>query len=267
MDIRDRGLVRAETGRHNVATEGLTAAGHGVTMRGQDRQSADNAASRGLQRRGQDLVNARATEATAAGGRAPAGYRWTADGNLEPIPGGPAAGQNKPLTEVQGNATAFGMRMKDASQTIRELEESRAVDPSGLNVAMAGGQGLLATPLNAAAGAMNPKAQVYKQAQKNWITANLRKESGAAIPVPEMEAEIVKWFPVMGDRPEVIASKAAAREVAERAMSVQAGPGAKNIIDDGARGKPPAPRRGQVVDGYLFNGGDPADKANWRKVH
>jgi hypothetical protein len=97
---------------------------------------------------------------------------------------------------------------------------------------MAGGRGILGTPMNAAAGAMNPKAQVYKQAQKNWITANLRKESGAAIPVPEMEAEIVKWFPVMGDKPEVIASKAAAREVAERAMSVQAGPGAKNIANE-----------------------------------
>jgi hypothetical protein len=30
---------------------------------------------------------------------------------------------------------------------------------------------------------------------------------------------------------------------------------------------PAPPKRGQVVDGWLFNGGDPADKANWRKVH
>jgi hypothetical protein len=46
-------------------------------------------ANNALTRRGQDLVNERAREANGAG-KAPAGYRFKADGSLEAIPGGPA---------------------------------------------------------------------------------------------------------------------------------------------------------------------------------
>ncbi|QJW84369.1 hypothetical protein HK414_13030 [Ramlibacter terrae] len=69
----------------------------------------------------------------------------------------------------------------------------------------------------------------YRQAQDNWITANLRKESGAAIPVPELEAERAKWFPLAGEGDETIRQKAAARVVAEEAMQVQMGPGRKQM--------------------------------------
>lgn len=52
-------------------------------------QSPDSVASNATTRRGQDMVDARAREANQAG-KAPAGYRYTPDGNLEAIPGGPA---------------------------------------------------------------------------------------------------------------------------------------------------------------------------------
>ena len=40
-------------------------------------------------RRGQDMTNTRAREEIAAGGKPPPGYRWTPDGTLAAIPGGP----------------------------------------------------------------------------------------------------------------------------------------------------------------------------------
>lgn len=273
--IEQQGLAaqRAETGRHNLATEGHQAATLQETGRhnrvregqlGQANRIAGDAAAAAMTGQPQEImVNGVPTLAIydrRSGTFFDANTRQPIKEGLGPKMEG------KPLTEVQGNATAFGIRMKDATDTIKRLEASGAVDPSGLNVAMAGGRGPLGTPLNAAAGLMNPQAQVYKQAQKNWVTANLRKESGAAIPPAEMEAEIVKWFPVPGDRADVIASKAAAREVAERAMAVQAGPGGRSIASDPGGNRPAPPRKGQVIDGYLFNGGDPAAKSNWRKV-
>ncbi len=65
--------------------------------------------------------------------------------------------------------------------------------------------------------------QQYEQAQRNWITANLRKESGANIPDPELRNEIKKWFPVVGDSEAVIEQKRKARKVAEESMRKNAG--------------------------------------------
>lgn len=71
--------------------------------------------------------------------------------------------------------------------------------------------------------------QQYRQAQENWVTANLRAESGAAIGVDEMEKEIKKYFPQVDDKPPVIKQKADARKSAELAMEVRGGPALKAI--------------------------------------
>jgi hypothetical protein len=168
-----------------------------------------------------------ATEAraatSAAAGRAPAGYRYKPDGvTLEIIPGGPAE-KDKALTEVQGKATAFAMRQEDSAKIIDQLERKKDFDPAAITTQWAGQSGAKAG-LNYIASA---DSQKYAQAKRNWVTANLRLESGAAIPEPELEQEYRKWFPVIGDGAEVIAQKAASRKVAEQAMRVQAGPGLK----------------------------------------
>ncbi|MES2939205.1 MAG: hypothetical protein V4864_16080 [Pseudomonadota bacterium] len=142
------------------------------------------------------------------------------------------------LTEVQANATQFATRMRDASGVIGGFEKNGA--PWASTVARAGYDpqfpnwipgGQVAS--GAARGLNNATvpedAQKYYQAQTNWVSANLRKESGAAIGKDEMAQEIRKWFPQPGDGAEVIAQKTAARKVAEEGMLVQAGPGAKQV--------------------------------------
>ena len=62
------------------------------------------------------------------------------------------------------------------------------------------------------------KFQNAKQAMENWVTANLRKESGAAIPPEEVAREYKKWFPSIGDKPSTIRQKAQARKIAEDNM-------------------------------------------------
>jgi hypothetical protein len=56
--------------------------------------------------------------------------------------------------------------------------------------------------------------QLFDQAKRNFITANLRKESGAAIGKEEYSNEEKKYFPQPGDSKEVIAQKSRAREQA-----------------------------------------------------
>jgi hypothetical protein len=71
--------------------------------------------------------------------------------------------------------------------------------------------------------------QQYRQAQENWVTANLRAESGAVIGTDEMEKEIKKYFPQVDDKPEVIKQKVDARKSAELSMEVRGGPALKVI--------------------------------------
>lgn len=71
--------------------------------------------------------------------------------------------------------------------------------------------------------------QQYRQAQENWVTANLRPESGAVIGAEEMEKEITKYFPQASDSAETIAQKQRARRDTELAMTVRAGPAYKQV--------------------------------------
>lgn len=58
----------------------------------------------------------------------------------------------------------------------------------------------------------------YHQAMQNWVTANLRKESGAAIPEIEMQREIEKYFPMPGNSAQVVAQKERSRRQAYVSM-------------------------------------------------
>lgn len=71
--------------------------------------------------------------------------------------------------------------------------------------------------------------QVYEQAMRDWVTANLRQESGAAIPESELESEYKKFFPQIGDKPETIRQKAEARRITEDTMRKKAGKAMKRL--------------------------------------
>ena len=128
---------------------------------------------------------------------------------------------DKPLTESQGKATNFAARMTESDALVKKFENS-GISGNAFSTLAA------ASPLTN--WAASEEGQMYRQAQENFVTANLRQESGAAIPKDEMNKEIRKYFPVVGDQPGVIAQKARAREIATKGMLVQAGPGAKSIM-------------------------------------
>jgi hypothetical protein len=69
--------------------------------------------------------------------------------------------------------------------------------------------------------------QKFEQAKRDFINAQLRRESGAAISPTEFESADKQYFPVPGDRPEVIEQKAANRRAAVEAMGREGGPSYK----------------------------------------
>jgi hypothetical protein len=154
----------------------------------------------------------------------------------------------KPLTESQGNATAYGMRMAEANKILTDLEKKGVTNTGILRSAIGGTVGLtpfigdklqeatnaLINPLPTFLGGPSAQQQQVDQARRNFITAVLRKESGAAIGASEFANEEKKYFPQTGDTDTVIKQKQDARELAIKAMGIQAGPqGARNIAPQG----------------------------------
>jgi hypothetical protein len=149
----------------------------------------------------------------------------------------------KPLTETQSNATAFGMRMLESNQILNALEDKGVTDTGIFRSAVSGTVGLAPfigekleektseamNVLPSFLGGPSAEQQQVDQARRNFVTANLRKESGAAISPAEFETEEKKYFPQVGDAPPVIKQKRDARELAIRAMNIQSGNNIPNI--------------------------------------
>ena len=150
------------------------------------------------------------------------------------------------VTEDQSKAAGFALRMNQATQ----LFNNPVIDPNTNKPLVVNGKQVtledaFGTPSRTQAilraipsagittGVANmfesAGRQQYRQAQENWVTANLRAESGAAIGVDEMEKEIQKYFPQANDKPQTISQKAQARKSAELAMEVRGGPALKAV--------------------------------------
>jgi hypothetical protein len=124
---------------------------------------------------------------------------------------------NQPVTDKAGNPmmdpkTGKPVTLEEAfGQPGRYQSIMRSIPSAGLTTGIA-------------AMSEDPNRQMYRQAQENWVTANLRPESGAVIGADEMEKEIQKYFPQTSDAPETIKQKSRARRDTELAMQVRAGP-------------------------------------------
>lgn len=134
--------------------------------------------------------------------------------------GNPLAAETtiKAPTESQAKDNLFGTRM-DASHKLLVDLESRVggwestlgtYQPSDWNPL----GGLAKAGVNELAAAVSPEAQKVAQAQRDFLNAVLRKESGAAIGKDEFTSGAQQYFPQPGDTPEVIAQKQQNRALA-----------------------------------------------------
>lgn len=162
----------------------------------------------GLMRRGAeaDVANtersARApySVGVGVGGRAPSGYQWTVDGELEPIPGGPARHQYYPDTAM--GAANFANRMAAANATLRSIEEQHADDPGFWNGVYSIGR----------VGLGGADVQRYRQALREYQNAVLRRESGAVVSPQEFQSALQQYAFLPNEEPGVRENKRAARQ-------------------------------------------------------
>lgn len=131
-------------------------------------------------------------------------------------------------TEVQANATQFANRMEDAEKNLAGVEPDIAAGGFGVNVdrmlrGVTEGQ-YNPIPRGATNWGVSDKYQKFEQAKSQFVTALLRKESGAAISATEFDRYDKEFFPQMGDSADVIRQKQNARKVAIEAMKKAAGP-------------------------------------------
>jgi len=238
---------------------------------------ANNAATVAATERGQNMTDARAREQVAAG-KVPSGYRQAGDGTLVPIPGGPADPKNKPPTEFQGKSAAFGARAEEADRLLTGLQGQYS--PAGINAKNTasdiwGVGGALGTLGN---NALSDASQRADQAQRDFVNAVLRQESGAAIGASEFDNARKQYFPQPGDSAAVIQQKAANRKLAVQGLKTNAGPAAFSAPQPGAPaaappGKPagPPPKNAKGWTLHVDAGGNRAyvspDGKQYEEVH
>jgi hypothetical protein len=165
----------------------------------------------------------------------------TRTGQAKPVMGQggqPLMAGGKPLTEAQGNSVAFGARAVEANRIATDLETKGVKVPGKTSTVASGIVGMtpfvgesyseatksLFNVLPEFAGGLSPEQQQNQQARRNFISAVLRKESGAAIGVDEYKNEERKYFAQLGDSDKVIQQKQEARKLAIEALKAQAGP-------------------------------------------
>jgi hypothetical protein len=153
-----------------------------------------------------------------------------------------AAAENaKNPADTQYAAAGFATRMEQAERKLGDLL-ARGFDPT---LAKVQAQEAMGGPLE---GFKSGDVKVYEQAKNDFISAVLRKESGAAIGEQERAAEEAKYFPRVGDTPEVIANKAASRNQAFVNLKTQGGRAYDKIKAAGA----PAPAtKGLIKTGLV----------------
>lgn len=146
----------------------------------------------------------------------------TATGETRPITQGgtPVGPRQKDLTDAQGKALLFGSRARDANSTLEQLAGAGVTMPGMIKqgieslplVGNTMGMGVNALP-GFLGGPSGPQQQV-EQAQRDFINAVLRRESGAVIADTEFANARKQYFPQPGDSAAVIEQKKRNRDLA-----------------------------------------------------
>lgn len=217
------------------------AKGYDLDVRKAGETERSNRATEGIAGR-----NASAREAEVAmGGKPPPGYRWGQGGALEFIPGGPGDPKRQPLNESQAGAGVYAGRMGEANALLDQIAGRGTVRPSVVKQA-AESVPVIGPALGMAANAAaSPDQQSVEQAQRDFINATLRRESGAAISPSEFQNARQQYFPQVGDSEQVIAQKRANRMRAQQSMMAVVPEHARGQFS-GAAGLPASTQGGAV---------------------
>lgn len=142
---------------------------------------------------------------------------WTRESDAV---GKPAAQAARAVTGAERGVLAYYNRAKDASETItnagpdgKSLEDRVAGAGLGTQLGLQYAPNMMQTS----------DQQAYRQAQRAFTEARLRKESGAAIPTAEYENDAKTYFAQPGDAPQTIAQKRQKRQTVLEGLKFSSG--------------------------------------------
>jgi hypothetical protein len=115
--------------------------------------------------------------------------------------------ETKPLTSAQAQALGYGERTLAASVVIDEVGNQFTGVGSKIT-----GSSLFPNVLK------SDDRQRFEQAQRNFINAVLRRESGASIAPTEFESANMQYFPMPGDSQPVLLQKKRNRDMVTRSL-------------------------------------------------
>ncbi len=149
------------------------------------------------------------------------------------LPDGTVIQAGPKLTELQGKAQLFGSRAAEADRIISDLEGKYS--PAAINAKMSaegvwgigGALGMLGNQM------LSDEAQKAEQAQRDFVNAVLRQESGAVISEQEFSNARKQYFPQPGDSKAVLEQKARNRKTAIDGFRTMAGPAADKVRPQG----------------------------------
>jgi CHAP domain len=133
----------------------------------------------------------------------------------------------KPPTEAQAAAATYAKRMQQAEDIFDNLAQKYDFTKQGYGFQRVLPNSPLVNALTGGYGKSNELKQ-QEQAERNFINAVLRRESGSAINPSEFESAAQQYFPMPGDTPEVLSQKSQNRKTAIEGLKL----GAKGNIPD-----------------------------------
>jgi hypothetical protein len=217
-------------------------------------------------------------------GRAPSGYRWNQDNELEPIPGGPAAATTTSPTKPLPTSA---LRIVDeAKQASAAANDSKMIVDRAIKTLESGGVNLgavrnLESRTRNFMGKSDDNSRAYADIRQTL--EKLRNNYLLLAKGVQTEGDAQRaWNSEIGENVQndnalALQQLRKAQEMTDRALAAQesrietvysnfgAGPPGSAPPAATAPAKQ-APMKGTVVKGYKFKGGDPADPANWEKA-
>lgn len=127
------------------------------------------------------------------------------------------AGEGKVPTQSQFTAATFGTRAQQAENVFSELAKKGYDPTTGENSIKRKLPGFLE-------GFKDEDTKRQAQAERNFVNAILRRESGAAISPSEFESSEKQYFARHGDTPEVLKQKELNRKTAQAALNAEGAP-------------------------------------------
>ena len=153
--------------------------------------------------------------------------------------GNPLPGISKPLNDNQSKALLFGSRMREADKILGQLaSEGTETSVPGSRASIIGG---------AISAMSSGNKQMLDQAKRDFMTAVLRRESGAAISTGEFTTADQQYFPQIGDSAKVVAQKARNRDLAIQGILAEVPEKQRNSLQP----RNPAPAAASNIDALL----------------